>query len=381
MITQNSSSASSAFAAIVAFSTLLVNPIYQSLLPAHIIFILLTLAWILFFPFRSLPYIAVFLLIFAFQLLVITQMMGLGDRVIIESAKFIILIFGVGAAMEFYQLSRRALFYFSIMVPVALVIYIFLAADPFAYGGRLGIALASGEEGALISSNTIGFALNICICVLLAYRPRWFVMLLPLFLTLIYLTFSRGALLSLGLIGLVYFLRTRRIAYVVILGLVCLLLLVDMNTDVLTQAFRLDDVTGSGRTLIYTLMWETMTNNPATFLVGNGPGAVDYEIYRGKLIVSAHNGYLEMLYTFGLGGILMAVFFLGKVARNFWVLPLESLLLATVLASYALSEDLMGSHNILPIGLILGIVLSDLRSCARKRQVTRAVRLPRTRTA
>ena len=64
------------------------------------------------------------------------------------------------------------------------------------YGGRLGISLDNIE----ISSNTIGFILNISYVTLIIGCTRYIKLLIPINLYYLYLTFSRGALLTFILI-------------------------------------------------------------------------------------------------------------------------------------------------------------------------------------
>jgi O-antigen ligase len=357
----------SVLAVLIVISAFFVDPITQTLLIAHLAMLGVISGWILVGSPKSLVFVLSAALAVIVYLLAITELIVPGERIFNESIKYVLLILFIAAIADSAIFARRSLLYLSLITPVVLVLYIMLSPDPFVYGGRLGIFVSSTDDNAMISANTIGFAVNICIATILAQRPRIFVYFLPVFILLLYLTFSRGALLSLGMIGIAYFIRERRLIYVLMLGFISVVLFVDINTDLITTTLRLDDSTGSGRTILYRMMFEEMMANPITFLLGHGPGNVNFEIYSGKVIVSAHNGYLEMLYTFGSIGVAGVIYFLSCTIRNYWTLPMDSLLYAVLLGSYALSEDLMGSHNLLPIGLMLGLLIYDFRLSGNRR--------------
>jgi O-Antigen ligase len=358
------------FSALTVFSTFFVQPITQTLLITHVVMLAIVFTWVLLELPRSLVFASVTGILIVLYMLIIQQLVTLGDRVFNESIKYTILIFFTFAMMCFSNLNRKILLYSSFIIPVSLLLYVFISPDPFIYGGRLGIAIGGTDDDAMVSANTLGFIINICGATMISRRPKLFIYFLPLFLTLLYFTFSRGALLSLGIIALAYCLRERRMVYVYILSAFSIFVFVDTNLDVITTTLRLDDATGSGRTILYQLMVEEMVANPITLILGNGPGSVNFEIYTGKVIVSAHNGYLEMIYTFGAIGLISVLWFLRSLIRNYWSLPMDALLYAVLIASYALSEDLMGSHNIMPIGLMLGLVLHEFLQCAKRRDQT-----------
>lgn len=357
----------SVLAALTALSTFIVDPITQTLLIAHLVMIGIIASWLFMGMPRSIILSISTALALLTYVLAISELVNLGDRFLNESIKYTILIFFTCAMFSSPYFNRNALSYFSIALPIALILYVMLSSDPYIYGGRLGIAIGVTSDDAMISANTLGFAINICAATILGRNPRLFVYMSPIFLFLLYLTFSRGALLSAGIMGLAYFIRQRKAMYVAILAIVSSVVFIDINMDLITTTFRLDDTTGSGRTVLYQMMFADMSANPISFLLGHGPGNINFEIYAGKIIVSAHNGYLEMLYNFGAIGVLAVFFFLSRIVRNYWLLPMDSLLYAVLLGSYALSEDLMGAHNLMPIGLMLGLILYDFNLSAKQR--------------
>ena len=360
------------FSILVVMSVFLVNPVTQTLLMAHIVMLTIFTTWVLVGMPRSLIFVASIVVILLSYMLAMQQLVTIGDRVFNESIKYALLIFFTCAMYHSYQFNRRILLYLSFSFPIILFLHLILSADPLIYGGRLGVAIDSASDDAMISANTLGFFINICAVTMLARKPRLALYFLPIFLILLYFTFSRGALLSVGIVALAYFIRERRTIYVIFVAVASSVVFLDINMDLITTSLRLDDATGSGRTILYQMMAEQMIANPITFLLGNGPGNVNFEIYVGKVIVSAHNGYLEMVYTFGAIGVFAVIWFLTRLSRNYWSLPLDTLLYAVLLASYALSEDLMGSHNLMPVGLMLGLILHDFRACAHQRWQTAA---------
>lgn len=356
----------SVFAAFLAFSVFFVNPLFESVMFSHVAMTLVIGIWLLTKSPKAAFVAITASVIFFCYLLVVSEFVQLGDRVVNESVKYFLLILFVSAVMYFPVLARKSLYFLAFFMPALLLLYVLLSPDPFVYGGRLGVAVTGGDEDAMISANTIGFVINVCVATLLARRSKSLYYLAPVFLILLYLTLSRGAILSLGFMGVAYFIKTRKFVYVFGLGILCIILFIDMNTSML-QTYRLDDATGSGRTILYEMMFDEMKANPITFLIGNGPGNVNFEIYAGKTLVSAHNGYLELLYTFGLFGVAAVVFFFTRTVRNYSALPMDTLLYAVLLASYAISEDMMGAHTLIVMGLMLGVILCDFGRSGRKR--------------
>lgn len=363
--------AANVVAALLAISTFFVSPIYETLLIGHVLMILVIGAWILIRSPRAMFVALSVLIILASYLLIVGQVVEPGERMMVESLKYGLILVFIAAVIDFPVLARNTLFFLAFLIPISLLLYVTLSSDPLVYGGRLGVSMAGGDETDMISANTIAFAVNISVATFLGRKSKWFYYLAPVYVVLIYLTQSRGGLLSFGVIGVAYFLRTRRMIYVAILGLLSLLLFVDMNSEagLLVQTFRLDDATGSGRTVLYEMMWENMLANPITFLIGHGPGNVYFEIYRGTIIISAHNAYIEMVYTFGLLGVVATLYFILNVLRNFWKLPMDVLLYAILLMTYGLSEDLMGSHNLLAMGLIVGLTLYCAKALRAQRRL------------
>lgn len=368
-----------AYAGIIALSIFFVDPIYQSLLIAHAVMLAFVGAWLMVKSPRAAVVTLAAATLFTAYLLLVDTFIGLGDRIVNESVKYGIIVLFIAAIIDFPYVARKALYYFAFLIPALLVLYILFGSDPFIYGGRLGVAISSVDDSAMVSANTIGFAINISIVTVMARKPKAMYYLAPIFAMLLYFTLSRGAILSILLVTIAYFIRTNKLLYVTILSLPIIFLVVDMNAA-LFETFRLDDATGSGRTIIYEIMFENMVANPITFLLGNAPGNLDFEIYAGKRIVSAHSGYFEMLYTFGLFGLSAVLYFLFNILRNFRILPLDTLLYAVLIASYAISEDLMGAHNLIALGLMLGLILKDFGRARRWRLAhARGLMQPRRR--
>ncbi len=370
MSVQNMSATTSAAAAVVALSALLVDSIYLTLIPAHIAMLTVITYWMSQRSPKALVLFGALFFASLAYLLIVNLIVPLGDRFFNESIKYIILMLFIISVMEFPKFARSALFYLSLFIPSALLIYVMFSADSLVYGGRLGVAISDSDQDAMISANTIGFALNICIITIVCHKNKIFYLFIPAIFYLEFLTFSRGTFLSLSIIATTYFFKIKKFRYAVFVSLLSLPIFLDFNVEYLNNYLRLDDTTGSGRSIIYEILIERMIANPVTLIFGHGPGSINFEIYSGKTLISAHSGYFELLYTFGIIGLFVWIWFFWNALNNLRNLSLDSALYAALLAAYAISEDLNGSHNLLLIGLILGVFLNDLKRVHQSRRAS-----------
>ena len=176
------------------------------------------------------------------------------------------------------------------------------------YGGRLAIQVTGPEGPYTISPNTIGLFINMSLVSVLSHRSPFKLFFIVIGVAGLILSNSRGALLSSFFICILfiidrYRLTTKEVLLVItmpVLGSILLLLSADFSN--VTQMLRLSDSSGSGRTLLWASLVLDLLESPFNLIFGFGPGAVDYEIYDGHNLKSAHNGYLEIVYNFGFDG-------------------------------------------------------------------------------
>jgi O-antigen ligase len=86
------------------------------------------------------------------------------------------------------------------------------------------------------------------------------------------------------------------------------MLLADWSDDFSRLNLLLDlrDTGGTSRLEIWSRLLEHLTRSPIRLLVGVGPGTIDYWAYNSN-IKSAHSMYMEVMYSFGLIGMLTLI--------------------------------------------------------------------------
>jgi O-antigen ligase len=285
---------------------------------------------------------------------------GLGEKYFTESLKIVIVLFFVAGMLNNDAIAERTLIYISYASIIALGVYISVSVNPMCYGGRLGIKLDPTDDCKMISANTVGFVINMSFATLLGKKTKWVYIFLPIILIELYFTYSRGAALSFFAITIVYLYLNKKIKLLLLLISLFILFIANLD-DKLISALRINDTSGSGRTLVYEKIIGKIKENPASLVLGFGPGSFNCEIYPGKVLKSSHNGYLEVLYTFGALGVFLLIGGFFYIIKNKQEIRLTSALYLTLIVTYAISEDFLGSHTLIIIGLITSLIISNIR--------------------
>jgi hypothetical protein len=344
---------------LTAFGFLMVFPLFESLLLSHFIMIVVCVASTL----RRFPrYINVYIIILSILIiwvLLIISFGPVGNRATSELIKLILVCFTSLSLAQFPEYTRYLIYSLAITISVALIGYYIFSDNPLSYGDRLGIILDSRDEEKQISANTLGFIINFSIITILNQKKLiWKALILPL-LFLLYLTFSRGAYISLAMI-IIYFCIIKRLHFFLLFMLSSIIVILAMFDLQITDKFRLDDDTGSGRFLLYDLLINDLLSSPLNLIIGFGPGAINHEIYPGKVLISAHSGFFEILYSFGLAGISVLTYVFLYLFKNRSYLSIETKYYLILMFMYSLSEDLYGAHTLPIIASIIAQVVMDL---------------------
>lgn len=183
-----------------------------------------------------------------------------------------------------------------------------------------GMGFYYGEEGRFGvpwwgSPNNTGFVIAMALA-LLAYRTharrfgRPAVIVWPavviggVLIAFVLATQSLGGMLSTLIITLRFLgvrLRTLFSGFALLVATVVLLTL-------LVPAFVLPELIGSGRLIIWQVLLDDLAAaGPKVWLVGRGPGAIDLQLWFTASVQSAHSMYIEVLYAYGLGGLVAMV--------------------------------------------------------------------------
>jgi len=173
----------------------------------------------------------------------------------------------------------------------------------------------------IISGMHMAFAgLTVCWCVLFARTPAarifWFCCL-SVIAIYVFLTYSRSAWLALGLGGLVLLiLRGRAIFWGIFVGAMILALVV--ITIKFPQVFSVEVERGTtNRDLIWAMVIDSM---PGYWLAGHGAGVEMSQMsIPGQTVVNTHSLYLEVLFQYGLIGLLLFLIVLLMATRSMWV--------------------------------------------------------------
>lgn len=172
----------------------------------------------------------------------------------------------------------------------------------------------------IISGMHMAFAgLTACWCVLFARTPAarifWFCCL-SVIAVYVFLTYSRSAWLALGLGGLVLLiLRGRAIFWSIFVGAMILALVV--ITIKFPQVFSVEVERGTtNRDLIWAMVIDSM---PGYWLAGHGAGVEMSQMsIPGQTVVNTHSLYLEVLFQYGVVGLLFFLVALLMAARAMW---------------------------------------------------------------
>jgi hypothetical protein len=188
---------------------------------------------------------------------------------------------------------------------------------------RLGISQFGG------SPNTAAYV--IAFCMLMCHyqwgRQRTFAMRCALaasFLILFYgmiASQSRGGLLT-YLAGALFLLKPRwRYAALVVFG-IALIAGAVFTLTVSPELARFNlladarDTGGTGRAIIWAQLIGNLLRDPIRILWGNGPGAINFNLFGIYPIQSGHSVYVEVLYSYGLIGIILLGLWLAMLRRN-----------------------------------------------------------------
>ena len=328
-------------------------PIYHGILTSHLI--VLSIALYGFIDGKKLGvYLQALTTIILY--IFIGSIFGIVDsKSIIEVSKYVLIIIGALGFSSQPLFSRKLIFSFSVSTLFFLISYNIFAPDIMNYGGRLGISLDNVE----ISSNTIGFILNISYVTLLIGGTRYIKLLIPINLYYLYLTFSRGALLTFILINFIYLIKRLKKYYIFLIFFILIISLIVLSPYFIDE-FRIMETSGSSRDLIYNYLLKDSSASIGDILFGHGPGHINMEIYPGKFIYSAHNALIEHFWNFGVVGLFVLFYILMITWKNRFKLSLDTSYYLIAVFSYGLSEDYFGAHTILLMSIILGLIISDI---------------------
>lgn len=346
------------FLYILGFISVLPFPVYHGILLVHLIVL-----GIILYDFINGKNLRVYLLILiaAVLYIFIESIFGIADsKNIVEVSKYVLIIMGaVGFSGKPY-FSRKLIFSFSVSALFLLILYNIFSLDIMNYGNRLGIAL---DDDGGVSSNTIGFILNIVYITLLLSGARYIKLLIPINLYYLYLTFSRGALLTFILINSIYFFKSLKKHYVFSIVIIISLILI---SPYVIDEFRIMETSGSGRDLIYNYLLIDYFSNINYILFGHGPGHINIEIYPGKFIYSAHNALIEHFWNFGIIGLFILFYVVMLTWKNRFKFNLDTSYYLIAVFSYGLSEDYFGAHTIMVMSIVLGLAISDINYYPQK---------------
>lgn len=127
------------------------------------------------------------------------------------------------------------------------------------------------------------------------------------------LLISRGSIISLTIACLFYFrnkiFSSKIISYGLLLGILGFVLYDNGLFDGIIARFNSEDMEdGSGRTIIWSLGLNTFQNKGIlTVLFGGGVGSANQMAFLGGIYFSPHNNFLEILYNFGIIGLVIFV--------------------------------------------------------------------------
>jgi phosphatidylglycerophosphatase A len=239
-------------------------------------------------------------------------------RFIPESSKLLLLICSAMVFSDF--ITWRQVRVVAATIPwLAVVILscvlVIGVGDYFGYGaeGRFGVPWWG-------SPNSSGFVIAIAIaCALFSARLHWagcapglyriadqcarvlVLLMLGIFLVL---TDSQGGLLCAGVVVLRFAGFRMRTIFGLLAGSVMAVVLALW----VVPSFELPELFGSGRLVIWTtLLNDLFGRGVSAWLFGVGPGAIDLSPGFTERVLSAHSMYVEVLYSFGLLGLLIMI--------------------------------------------------------------------------
>jgi hypothetical protein len=216
----------------------------------------------------------------------------------------------------------------------ALLLLVLLQQVSFAFGlgyfssGQQEIELTDGvyRVGTTIGGSTytgvfVVLLAGILLVLTKSQLIRYAIILLAIFSSI--LSGTRSSMIVILLIGAYMLVKTKGVSnfYKIIAFVAFLVLLLpslERVVEVRNEAAELGgaDLT-SGRTERWTDLFEYMNQDQSRYLVGNGGGTVPISNHNKhiKVLASPHNGYLGMLFEYGILGLLFLLVFLYKKVR------------------------------------------------------------------
>ncbi len=212
------------------------------------------------------------------------------------------------------------------------IVAFFAGVGEFQNGRFIGIHNDPNFCGLFLSITAIS-----CITLLVRKDVKWwakilYAILLLLTLYFLFLTGSRGAMLSILLVLFVFFLRTKmKTSWKILIILLAAWLIYEGYNYVLSlpdyvdfEEYPLDFVLsrfkpdrlegGSSRTLIWGRVWERLTASPVYLFIPLGRKAAMYGFYNDF----THNSYLDFLVYFGIiPGSLFLAYLFAMIAKGF----------------------------------------------------------------
>lgn len=140
------------------------------------------------------------------------------------------------------------------------------------------------------------------------------------------------------------------------LVLIALVLLLPDLTEFKSRYDLFEDRSGTGRTFIWGFLLDRLADTPLSIVFGNGTGSIDFQT-PWTTIESAHSTYLEILFTYGVVGLTIVAVFLWRSVRRIVRQP-RSLERAVVLAisSQILAAGFFDSyHGSAQVGWFYGV--------------------------
>lgn len=261
-----------------------------------------------------------------------------------------------------------------------------LGEQDYSYGGRLGFS----DWG---SPNSTSFMMALCLLGWgFAYRqgwgPKWlkWVFLVSALPTLyvMHLMDSRGGMmvLAVGLVGswalgstaAQGMVASTRGAVILVAGFLGLGVLstIDMGGRYSLTSSTID----SGRFQIWQHLWAQLSESTQAQIYGFGLGAIQFKMAH-LLYESAHSVFLSMLFYFGFTGLAIFVcLWLTQVVRACRAVDnmasIRVAWTAGMTASFCVDNVVLAAQVLLPFGLALGAVLSELHVPSNQRGSTKA---------
>ncbi|MDG9925607.1 MULTISPECIES: O-antigen ligase family protein [unclassified Pseudomonas] len=315
----------------------------------------------------------------AFTLWVVASVLWLGGEADILRRGLVLLVFTMAVAFltsrypqAFVQLLQAA----AVLGAVAALVTLYLELQKSGFGFRYrafrlhssGIPGFAEFGNPIISGMHLAFAgLTVFWCLLSnrrwSSRLFWGLLLLPLG-AYAFFTFSRSAWLALAAGGLFLLWRLGNLRVWLLSGAALMVVL----ALVLMQFPGMFDIEASRNVTHRDLIWRMVLDAmPGYWLQGHGAG-VSMEVMHipGQTVVNTHSLYLEVLFQYGLTGLLLFLGMLLLAVRRLWLCsnPLALLALALLSASAAVMffelHSFIHSPNLiwlwiwLPLAMALG---------------------------